>query len=66
MDLKQDFKTSKARQAWKRLWRLARIAKREHQKSMVDVAAYGNSMIFIDASGEAKHVPINEWSWEDK
>ena len=55
---------SRAREWWKAIYRKMRIAKREIIKADIDLAMYGNSVVFVDEQGEAKHIPWENMKWQ--
>ena len=49
-----------AKKAWKTIYRLLRIAKREGQKAATDTMIYGSGFVFIEEDGEAHHIPLGD------
>jgi len=50
-----------AKQWWKKTYRLMRIIRREHIKSIPDLMCYGQSILKINGNGEVEHVPFNQF-----
>lgn len=54
-----------AKPAWKFLYRLMRVGRREAEKASVDCMIFGTGVVVIDENGP-RHVPIEEWRAEVK
>lgn len=61
----EEIPLNKAKQLWKVFYRLERIARREHLKSVPDLMLWGTSCVLIQENGEAKHIPIEKVKKED-
>jgi len=49
---------SAARDHWRAIHRLARIARRETMKAVNDMLIYGTGAVFVPNDGEPSHVPL--------
>jgi hypothetical protein len=51
-----------AKQKWKHMYRLLRMARRECSKATIDLVTFGTGVVLVASDGEVKHQPFADLS----